>query len=300
MPRALKMIGKGLLVVVFLAVVAVLTAWGLTQRRLVRTYHVAQPAFTAPAVDDVDAVMRGRRLVNVVGACQDCHGKDFGGQVFVDSPIMGRLAGVNLTRGRGGIAASYTDADWARAMLHGVRRDGRSVVYMPSHGYRYTARELGDMVAYFRSLPAVDRELPPHRIGPLAAVLATYGDLELFPAELVDHQAVRFAADPPTADPVVQGEHLVSKSQCYGCHKPDFTGGGGPPPGATNITPVGIGAWSEHDFMRAIREHVRPNGTKIAEAMPEAYADMTDEELRAILAYLRTLPAKGEKHKAQL
>ena len=78
--------------------------------------------------------------------------------------------------------------------------------------------------------------------------------------------------------------------------------GGGylyPPPGAANITPVGIGSWSEGDFLRAVRQHKRPNGTDVAEGMPRAYGLMSDEELRLIFTYLKTVPPKGQRTKSQ-
>ena len=95
------------------------------------------------------------------------------------------------------------------------------------------------------------------------------------------------------------GQHLLDTAGCRGCHQPDLTGGGGPPPGAANITPVGIGDWSDADFLKAVRTHVRPNGTKIADTMPAAYGQMSDAELTAIHSYLKTLPAKGKKTKTQ-
>ena len=70
-------------------------------------------------------------------------------------------------------------------------------------------------------------------------------------------------------------------------------------PGGANITPTGIGDWSDADFLKAIRTLVRPNGTTIAESMPAAYRLMTDDELKAIRAYLRTVPAIGKKTKSQ-
>jgi hypothetical protein len=77
-------------------------------------------------------------------------------------------------------------------------------------------------------------------------------------------------------------------------------GGGGPPPGAANITPVGIGNWSEQDFFTALRDHKRPNGTAIDDAMPRGYGQMADEDLRKIFSFLKTVPAAGEKSKNQL
>ena len=127
----------------------------------------------------------------------------------------------------------------------------------------------------------------------------SFGPLPLLPAELIDHDKVAFARPLASADPVVVGQHLLDTAGCRGCHQPDLTGGGGPPPGAANITPVGIGNWSDADFLKAVRTHVRPNGTKIADTMPPAYGQMSDAELTAIHSYLKTLPAKGKKTKTQ-
>jgi mono/diheme cytochrome c family protein len=211
---------------------------------------------------------------------------------------MGTLYGANLTRGRGGIAARYSDADWVRALLHGVRRDRRSVIFMPSHDFHFTEQNTGDVIAFFRSVPPVDREVPGPRIGIMARALS-FGPLPLLPAELIDHDRAAFAPPPPSADPVALGRHLLDSGGCRGCHQADLSGGAGPPPGAANITPIGIGDWSDADFLKAVRNHVRPNGTKIASSMPAAYGLMTDDELKAIRAYLRTVPATGKKTKSQ-
>ena len=291
--RILLKIVAALLVVVMLAGVVV---YLLAERRINRTYQVSVPAITVST--DAEAVARGKRLATVVAPCAECHGHDSGGKVMLDELAMGTLHAVNLTRGRGGIAARYSDEDWVRALLHGVRRDGRSVVFMPSHEFHFTRQNTADLIAYFRALPAVDREHPAPKIGLLARALS-FGPLPLLPAELIDHGTVAFAQPPTTTDPIVVGQHLLDTAGCRGCHEPDLAGGGGPPPGAANITPVGIGDWSDADFLKAIRTHLRPNGTKISDAMPAAYGQMTDAELAAIHADLKTVPAKGKKSKAQ-
>ena len=64
----------------------------------------------------------------------------------------------------------------------------------------------------------------------------------------------------------------------------------GTPPVA-NLTPTGVGAWSEADFLRAMREGKRPDGSATDEFMPwRTFAQMTDIELQAIWQYLKTLP----------
>jgi mono/diheme cytochrome c family protein len=292
----MKILLKIAAALVVLLVLAGVVIYFLAERRINRTYQVSVPRITVPT--DADAIARGKRLVTVVAPCGDCHGEDFGGQEMMNEWAMGRLHATNLTRGRGRMAARYSVEDWVRALVHGVRQDGRSVVFMPSHEFRFTEQDTADTIAFFRSLPPVNREHPAPSPGPLARALS-FGPLPLLPAELIDHDTVAFARPPTSTDPVVLGHHLLETAGCRGCHNPDLAGGGGPPPGASNITPTGIGDWSDTDFLKAIRDHVRPNGTKISDAMPPAYGEMTDAELTSIHAYLKTIPAKGTKSKMQ-
>ncbi|MCA0920135.1 c-type cytochrome [Pseudooceanicola nanhaiensis] len=62
---------------------------------------------------------------------------------------------------------------------------------------------------------------------------------------------------------------------------------------APNITPAGrVADWSDAELARAIREGIRPDGSIIGPPMPfAAYRAMSDEDLAAVVAYLRTVPA---------
>jgi cytochrome c553 len=212
---------------------------------------------------------------------------------------MGTLAGANLTHGKGGIGGRYADEDFVRALTHGVRKDGRSVVYMPSQEYHFGADDLAAIVAFLRSLPPVDRELPRPRVGVVAAVMTAFGDLRLLPAEHIDHARLALPPSALAPDPVKAGEQLVAKAGCRACHGPHFEGGFGPPPGAANLTPVGIGGWTEADFFAALRRGVRPNGARLAETMPRTLGAMEDSDLRRIFAYLQTLAPAGTKTRSQ-
>ncbi len=294
--KLLRIVLKLVVALIAVIVLAGIVIYVMAERRINRTYQVSVPSVTVPT--DAEAIARGKRLATVVAPCADCHGEDFGGKVMMDQLAMGTLHSANLTNGRGGIATRYSDEDWVRALLHGVRHDARSVVFMPSHDFHFTEQDTAAIIAFFRSLPPIDREHPAPRVGLMARALS-FGPLPLLPAELIDHDKVAFARPLASADPVVVGQHLLDTAGCRGCHQPDLTGGGGPPPGAANITPVGIGDWSDADFLKAVRTHVRPNGTKIADTMPPAYGQMSDAELTAIHSYLKTLPAKGKKTKTQ-
>jgi mono/diheme cytochrome c family protein len=224
---------------------------------LSRTYAVTPPRISIPS-DDA-SIARGRYLAETVALCSDCHGKDLGGRVLLENPAMGQLVAPNLTRGRGGLTAAYSDQDLVRAMLHGLRRDGRSVVLMPAG--TYTESELAAIIAYVRSVPPIDREQPPGTLGPVTRALGLFGRFPIAPASTIDHDRVTFARAHDLTDPVRVGEHLVTTGGCRNCHGPELTGGGGPPPGGSNITPTGMKGWTEADFITAIRLKTLPGAS---------------------------------------
>jgi mono/diheme cytochrome c family protein len=160
---------------------------------------------------------------------------------------------------------------------------------------RYTEAELAAIIAYVKSVPPVDRELPSGAPGPVARALGVLRDFPLAPASAIDHEHVTFLRANELTDPVRAGEHLVATAGCRGCHGSSLAGGGGPPPGGSNITPTGIGHWTEEDFITALREHKRPDGSTISEVMPRAYGQMSDADLRKIFRYLQTVPSNGER-----
>jgi mono/diheme cytochrome c family protein len=290
-------------VVRIVAVLVAVVAGGLgyvyfkTSREMAAEYRVTVPAIAIPT--DAASIERGRYIAERISMCTDCHGKDLGGKMVADNFAMGRLAAANLTRGKGGIGSRYTDADFVRVLVHGVRPDGRSVVFMPSADYQFTKRAIGELIAYVKSVPPVDREWPRPQAGPMARVLAVAAGFPLSPAALIDHEHATFAEEQTADDPAAQGAQLVAMAGCRGCHGPDLTGGGGPPPGASNITPTGISHYTQRDFVTAIREHKRPNGSTINDAMPRAYGEMSDPDLASIFAYLQTVPPAGKKSKNQ-
>ena len=126
-------------------------------------------------------------------------------------------------------------------------------------------------------------------------VLAMLGRFDLVPAAAIDH-APRTRTAPPAGATAEYGAYLAQV--CTGCHGADWAGQrvpGTPPelPPASNLTPHarGLAGWSEDDFLRAMREGRRPDGSGIDGFMPwRVYSAMTDVELRAIWAHLSALP----------
>lgn len=151
-----------------------------------RIYPLEVEALVIPA--DPAAVERGRQLVEAQ-RCAECHGADLAGKLLSDDLRMGKISASNLTGGKGGVQSLNSDADWVRAIRHGIHRSGRPLLLMPSDQYV----ELGDedlaaMIAYLKQLPAVDNELPENSVGPLAQAMYSLGKLnKLIPAEKISH-----------------------------------------------------------------------------------------------------------------
>jgi mono/diheme cytochrome c family protein len=310
--------------VILLAVLLVIAAgaylWAsmATSRALSRTIETHRIDFPIPVPIDDDeaaalgldaearrelartrAIERGRHLVQARYVCVECHGQDFGGGVMIDAFPIGTLLGPNLTTGQGSRTANYTAADWDRIVRHGVLPDGRPAV-MPSEDFQLMSdRELSDVVMYLRSFPPVDDTVPTPSFGPLGKFLVATGQLHFSADQIASHDTVH-PAQPPVAEASAEfGRHLTGI--CMGCHQPNLAGGpivGGDPswPPARNLTPHpdALGRWTYDHFVRAMREGVRPDGTALLPPMTliAPYAqNMTDIELQAMWAYLRTLPS---------
>lgn len=290
MKKWIRRLGMGLGALLGLVLLLLAVAYGVSKRKLAKEYDVAGAALNITR--DPAQLARGRHLATAVSKCTDCHGADLGGRVFIDAQPMGVLIASNLTAGRGGIQTRYTDAQLEAAIRHGVRPDKRGLLFMPSDEFQHLSDDdAAAIIAYLRSVPPVDRELPASRVGPLGHVLFAAGQLPLVPAERIDHTPRKRQA-PPRGATVEYGRYLVSVGGCTGCHGPDLAGAahGGPP--SPNITPAGaIGSWSEADWFRAMREGKRPDGSAIQPPMPwKSVGMMSDDEMRAMFMYLHTVP----------
>jgi cytochrome c553 len=290
---------RRILLVTLAALIGVLLAgagvvYARSESMLHRTYAVAQRPIAIPS--DSASVARGAHLVDAVGTCATCHGEDLGGRVYADMGPIGIVAGPNLTPGRGGRGAVFQDDDWVRAIRFGTHRDGTTLIAMPSEVFmNMSDADLGAVVAHLKRLPPVDREMPASRFRPLGRALLAAGKLNVLTAPKTPAKAS--VPSVPVGITPAYGKYLVEIAGCAGCHGYGLSGGkvAGPPgiPPASNLTPSGIGDWSESDLRRVLREGRRPNGTAIDPFMPwKTYAGMTDDEIAAIWLYLRSVPAK--------
>ena len=284
--RALKYL---LILIASLAALLVLAATFVNRNveaRLTKTYDVPIEPIEVPS--DPAAIERGRHLVSTILFCQECHGEDLAGKTQFNDPLSGTVSAKNLTAGAGGIGREFSDSDWVRAIRHGVNQEGRPLITMPSNSFYHIGdADLGAIIAFLKSLPPVDNELPERNLG-LFYQLTILSNSSLIPAEVIDHRGPR----PPAPEPGVSAEYgKYLATACTICHGVDLSGRSAAGAGL-DLTGAGdLAEWSEADFIHAVRTGERPKGEDLnPRLMPwKRVGQLTDDELRSIWLYLQTL-----------
>ena len=251
---------------------------------------------------------RGRYLVEVLGACGNCHtpkgpqgdlpGKHLAGG-FQMNDELGLWITPNITPDPETGIGRWTDAEVIRAIREGKRPDGKTLgPPMPFELYRRLSdSDVTAMVAYLRTVAPVRNLVPRSQYK--VPIPESYGP------------PVGAVSDPPRQDLVKYGEYLAGPvAHCVECHtpflptwRPDTTrlGAGGLPfhgpwgvSYAANLTPdpeTGLGGWKDGEIIAALYG-ARRSGGRVLPPMPtQHYAQgIAEGDLRAIIAYLRSLP----------
>lgn len=288
--KILKWIAYILGGLVAIVAVALVVFYFMSNQKLGNSFAVTPDAITIPT--DEASIAHGQHIVEAISPCAGCHGENLEGEMFIDEPGFAQLPAPNLTKGAGGVGATYTDADWVSAIRYGVAGDGRQLLLMPSHWFNYMQDDdLGALIAYLKSVAPVDQEWPERSVAMIPTrILLALGVLPFAP-ELIAENGPR-----PTVEPAVSveyGEYLSLIAACRECHGNDLAGGTteGAPIGP-NLTPGGaFAAYREEDFFNLMRTGVTPGGRTVSEEMPWMnYQNMTDDELKALFMYLQTVP----------
>lgn len=284
----------GLITLLLLLATAYLVIYLLSEYRMQKKYaYKDQPLQLSY---DAVSIAKGNHLYKIRG-CQDCHGEKGEGTVFMNSKLLLQLTAPNLTTGNGGIASNFTNADWVRVLRHGVDRNGRSLLMMPSHETaKLTNEDMSNLVAYCSSLaPVHSLQEKLHSIGPVGRLLLVMNQVTVLPAEKIDHAAVHTEKLDAKVS-VAYGQYLTTG--CQGCHRPNMQGGGPLAPGYPPVPDITKGGnirnWNEQAFIATIRTGKTPEGKQLDNAyMPwRSVSHFTDEELRAVYVFLRQLPFK--------
>jgi len=274
------------------------------------------------ATNDPELVERGRHIVYGPGHCAYCHGdpdresdlragQDIplsGGRVF-DLGMMGRIVAPNLTSDRVAGIGSLSDADLVRSLRYGISRQGRPLAPFMSFA-NLTDYDLRAIISFLRTLPPVqaDDQNQLSLLGTFAVKVLLRPQTPKTPPRLHIEPA-------PTA---AYGRYLAhTVANCNGCHtrRSKLTGAFVGPPFAggmvleedvrtfvvPDIRPIAGGVMSalaQRDFVALFRAKGRVVNRS---PMPwAAFSRMSDTELKAIYAYLSTLPptqnAADRKH----
>lgn len=264
---------------------------------------------SAPAYASDDLVENGAYLVKAAG-CVGCHtakrGTPFAGGLGLKTPF-GTFFSPNITPHPELGIGSWSDEDFVRALHEGVRPDGAR--YFPVFPYpsytRMTREDALAIKAYLFSLAPVEQPNREHDVSfPFSWRLMQRG------WRMMNFDEGRFQPDPAQSDKVNRGGYLVKAlAHCGECHTPRNIMGGldndmflaGTPDGpedqlVPNITPHATGAadWSERDLVQVMRDGMKPDFDNVQGTMAEAIEDglkyLTDADLEAIAAYLKTVP----------
>ncbi|RRB04645.1 cytochrome c [Larkinella rosea] len=259
--------------------------------RVEKPYRFPAENLTIPT--DSTTLKRGQHLVAIKG-CADCHGENLAGKIMMEDAALGRLVSANLTKGKGGLPAGYTTADWLMAMRHGVDRAGKPLLFMPSHETTLLSeQDMAAIIAYCQQVPAVDHELPASNLGPVVKLMTYFDKMPLLSVEKIDHNRPMIARADST-EGIAQGQYLAIS--CSGCHRPTFKGGEPLAPGlppVPDLTRTGNpGKWTKEQFIATLRTGKRPDGRQIDnENMPwKMTAQYTNQELASLYQFFRSIP----------
>jgi mono/diheme cytochrome c family protein len=262
-----------------------------------------------------EQIARGKYVFGAAAGC-GCHTVpkeplNAGGRKY-DGPF-GTVYSSNITPDSTTGIGKWTDEQIIVATRAGRRPNGERLI--PVHPYTVfngmAEQDLKDVVAYLRSVPAVNRATPAKKIS-----------VPLFESVFLPAWLAAFAAveTPPKSAPgsgAARGEYLArAVSHCGECHTPrtmtmavDNTRflagnpkGKGPEGSAVpNVTPdreTGIGDWSEEQISDYLETGNKPDGDvsgglmmEVIQGTSAGYKDLTKADRQAIAKYLKSIPA---------
>jgi mono/diheme cytochrome c family protein len=260
------------LFVLLLVAVAVLygaSEWALRRQRFAPHNEIAVP--TSPT-----AAAEGARVARLFG-CTSCHGADGRGSTVMEDPMFGTI----VAPGLGSVAGQYSDADLARAIRQGVRKDGTAIYVMPSETYvRLADSDVAAMIAWMRSLDASGDAAGQTSLGPL-------GRLMLLTHVLRGGVQTELLSSP--SRPPDDGGYLVQAicSECHRLHAP------GAIPNSNEVPPPLAPAAATYDeaafrtLLRTGRGQSSANLGAMSRIAREKLSAMSDDEIAAVHAYLK-------------
>jgi mono/diheme cytochrome c family protein len=267
--------------------------------------------FPHPAHADDAALIKKGEYLSRAGDCVACHtspdGKPFAGGLYLPTPV-GDISVPNITPDKATGIGDWTDDQFFQAMHDGIGHKGEYLYpAFPFPWYTNVKRDDALAIkAYLFSLPPIDAPRKPLKLSfpfNIREALLTWRTLFFKPAKLDQEE---------TGDPkILRGKYLVEGlGHCGECHnKHDVLGAsqwsgrleGGEIEGwyAPNITSdgrQGIGSWSEDELATFLKTGTAPGKGVVLGPMQETISEslsyLTDDDLHAMAAYLKSTAAK--------
>jgi len=272
-------------------------------------YHAGNPTGVPAALANASLIQRGEYLARA-GDCVSCHtakgGREFAGGFAITLPF-GTIWSTNITPDKETGIGLYSDADFLKAIHRGTRRDGRPLYpAMPYASYTYMSdADALAIKAYLFSLKPVRT---PYHANTLVFPFNHRRLIALW--SWLFNANTRFQPNADRSTAWNRGAYIAEAlAHCGECHTPRTIGlsldnrrkfagavtGGWSAYNITGDRSAGIGAWSDADVLGYLaRGHAAGHGTAsgaMGEAVDNGFAAMTPDDLRAIIAYVRSVPA---------
>lgn len=269
--------------------------------------------FTLKITSTPERVEKGRQLSAML--CNGCHlnpntGK-LTGRKMDEVSMFGAVYSRNITNDPEHGIGKYTDGQLAYLLRTGIRPDGRFLPVMAKL-QKMSDEDLQSIIAFLRSDNAWVQADKTENVN------SKYSFLTKFLTNMKMIKPMPFyksIPEPDTTNAVKWGEYIsLYRVECYTCHSADFTtddfinpekskgffGGGNKfenPDGSKiysrNLTmdeETGIGRWTEEEFIKAVKTGIVPNGQPALRTPMVPFVYLSDSEVKAIYAYLKTVP----------
>jgi mono/diheme cytochrome c family protein len=271
-------------------------------------YHGASPTGVPVSLAQASLVERGAYLAKAAD-CEACHtgqgGKEYAGGLAIRLPF-GTLYSTNITPDKDTGIGNYSDQDFLNAVHRGIRRDGaRLYPAMPYTSYTYISdADALAIKAYLFSLPPVHAAAPANTLG--FPFNQRWG--MMFWSALFNRDD-RFEPDTSKSPEWNRGAYLAEAlAHCGECHTPrnlalalnnrqKFAGAVTAGWRAFNITSdkaTGLGGWRDDDLFAYLSTgNAAGHGTAsgpMGEAVDQSFGQLAGEDIRAIVAFLRSVP----------
>ena len=229
---------------------------------------------------DAASLAEGERLARTMG-CAGCHDKNLEGQVFFDELIFARVVAPNIS----GLIHSETVETLEAAIRQGIGADGRAMVLMPSDMFAYlTDEDTAKIIAFLKTMPEVENELPGIFFGPISRLFFIKGDFKTAPTMILQNPVFKFSE---TSNPNLFKGEYVAMTMCTECHGQNLEGKNRDDFAPPDLSIVA--SYTIDDFAHLMKTGEASGGRELglmSEVAKSRFSYLLDDEVSALYAFL--------------